>query len=61
MNKTWTIKVIYGNDGGGYIHRDDGAKAVSYPSRQHAQAACEVLNAVNRQPGLFYLPVESEI
>lgn len=59
MEKQWTIKMIYNN--GGHLYRE-GDRVPLYPSKQHAAAACEVLNAVNRnQKEFYYIPVESEV
>ena len=58
MKKKWVIKCVYPS--GGHEHKPEG-NTVFYDEKQHAVAACEVLNAVNRQPGVYFLPVESEI
>lgn len=58
MKKKWVIKCVY--PAGGHNHQPEG-KTVFYEDKQQASAACEVLNAVNRQPGLYFMPVESEV
>lgn len=57
MEKNWTIRCVYAQ--GGHIHQPEG-KPVYYDSKQKAAAVCEVLNAVNRKPDMFYIPVEAE-
>lgn len=58
MNTEWVIKAVYASGGHVYVEKDGVPRG--YPSEQLARAACEVLNAVNRQPDTQYIPVPKE-